>query len=57
MIRLIIRIQDCGAAAHIDGAKADIMYKTFDLHNDELQDLLKPQSYGTALIVGAEVKP
>jgi hypothetical protein len=59
MIRLIVQVNDCNVACHVDGAKAETWYRTFDIEMANLEALLRPdpRMYPglSAVVVGAEV--
>jgi hypothetical protein len=57
MIRIIVHTQYLDAAAHVDGAKAEHSYRTFDLEAADLEAFLRGKvgSLGLRQVVGAEV--
>lgn len=55
MIRICVCITDAGRSAHL-GGPVDISYRTFDLHNPEMEKLLRGKEYCSAFVAGAEVK-
>ena len=58
MVRIVVRTQDCNAATQIEGGRAEIRYRTFDLDAPELEAHLRHgDAYTTVEVVGAHLVP
>jgi len=56
MLRIIIRSQHLGAAAHIPDAKAETDFRTFDVSLPEIEKYLRPdQKWTSREIIGVEI--
>lgn len=58
MLRLIVRTDDCGAAANVGGA-VDTSFRTFDIAAPDVEALLRAcppgTTYCTRQVIGVEV--